>query len=1697
MAKAKKFGVFSGVFTPSILTLIGVIMYLRLPWIIGQAGLLATLGIILVAHIVSGTTGLSVASIATDKRVETGGTYYIISRSLGLPIGGTLGWALFAGLSLSVSLYVIGFAEVFLGYFGFDPTLNNIRILGTGVLLLITILTFISTSLTIKTQYIILTIMILSVLSVFLGKHDYSPMLPQIKSLPGALPWITLFAIFFPAVTGFEAGVAMSGDLKDARKAIPLGVIAAILTALVVYVALTFFLSFTVKSEMLASDPNVLFKISLIPQLVIAGVLGATLSSALGSILGAPRILQAVAKDRIAPSFFGKGFGASNEPRNALLFTYAIAQAGILIGELNVIARVVTIFFIITYGFINITYTVESWAGSDFRPSFKIPRIVSIIGALACIILMIQLDILALAVAATILILLFLYLKNKELTLNTGDTRSSLWLSLVKTGLVNLAKSEENSRNWRPNIIVFSGGVSQRPYIVELAKSLVGKLGIFTNFELETLPTHRDLEEVNPLMDSTAQISFEKLADNTEVLTRKHQCSDIYEGIGVISSVYGFSGFEPNTVLMGWPKEPIGNSTFEALLKSLSRQDYNLAFLKYNTVKGFGNYKVIDVWWSGQGNNLPLILHFVRFITVTAEWRNAQVRIMLINNSLKDRERVYSVIQELLDSYRIKAQIKIINNIERVPEHEIIKAESLNTDLTLAEVPNLTNDSATKAIEQVQKMVPLFGTALFIKADSSFERVISRPTNKDSFVNYNKEMDEPTLTGFSAIELPQEEPLKTKLTILAQNLETIAQKFLQNTLNNIGQEREIFIENLLEKLEAANDELSDNKDFASRIKFAEYISSLLDDFKANSLKAQIQQLEQGIDQYLKETNLVIKKMPSTVKMVYSKEDYKKLGAKTIVRKISRAYKLARLSTFSKSLSYNVKLPAALHYFFYYKRVRAIEGFYERFTLESLSCFAAVRELENYFYDSSQKEAVLSALNESQELSRTFIKNYEHKIISDIVVDFNNFVKFVQNPQANILSAHFRPFVHKSSLIRQELDEFAQLYVKFMINYVNKTKLDFIYIALKEKLGASVNQAQKSIKIRLEATLLKFLDEFDKAILNSTEQDQAVYIKSIVTMPALDICFSHLQNDIEDALDSLDETITIGGEKVPESITLENLEEIEEYLISPRKIADYYISNDLREMISKQSFELIEIVTESVVTVRNLVKLANFALGNSEASNEALAEISTNKREILIESLRGNINKERERVTKAMAAVNMNLNAGLESSFEPLASSIILKTSANLLKRTLEAEHKSLIGKLGEVRKKYAKAISDRFVSLLYRQSEGVLWASSLESESYNKKQYSCENVSGMLERSSPNREVLELLPFYYLNLFVGRSGVGEDFWIGMEEEFEKGKQAVTRFLNGSKGLLIISGERRSGKSSLSKHLANTYFLSHNTFYVRAPRESDATVSLFESSLYETIIREGNNGHYPAHYTSKESLESLLAQLDAKSVVVINDLELWWERRPGGTAVVERIIELMQQFGREILFIVNVNRHALKVINHLSNINTWAIDLIMCNPFPAKALKDFIIARHQAGGLKFVMNNKPQSQMSNWDYANLFNHIFNLSGGNPGYAINLWLGAIKNISGDTIFMEKPKGVSNCFANGLNNEDAVYILQFILHRRFSTDHLAQILELDTQITQTKVRILYQKGILVEKYPGIYSLNPMLVPQLIKKLHEMELL
>lgn len=723
--RKNKFGSFSGVFTPSILTILGVIMYMRLGWITANSGLVITIVIILVAHIISVTTGLSISSIATDKKIKTGGIYYILSRSLGLPIGGAIGLTMFIGTALSISLYLIGFAENFLGIgfirelTGLGETVNDYRIVGTVTVVILFFIAFIGTSVAIKTQFFIMAAIALSLLSVVAGFffQESVPESPSIWPATDSLPFEVVFAIFFPAVTGFTAGVAMSGDLKDPRKNIPFGTLSAIVVGLIVYVSLSVGLAYFVDRDLMLADNNFLMKIAWFGPLVVAGIWGATLSSAIGGLLGAPRILQAISKDKITPKFFSRGYGINNEPRNALLFTLLLAEAGILIGELDVIASIVSMFYIAAYGFINIAFALEKWASTDFRPSFKISRWVGIIGFIACFIVMFRIDPTAMLAAIIVLWFFYYFIKKKKLELDFGDVWSSVWTSIVRSTLNNITKRGLEERNWRPNIILFSGGTTTRPHLIEFGLDLTVNRGMLSNFDLIL---NRSAEV---LLKKHEQVVPDEISTKHEgIYTRRHECKDIYEGIETIAGTYGFSGVEPNTVLMGWGRQSQDPLRFAQMIRTLSDLDLNIIMLDYDKSRGFGNYKTIDIWCRGGGNNCSMVLSLIRFLWISENWKEASVRILLINPENEKKDELYENTSKILENLRIDASIKIINNqIEQRPVNEIILIESFETDLIFLGISEVKKGDEFRYVETVNKLCQNVGTVVLVKASSYFK----------------------------------------------------------------------------------------------------------------------------------------------------------------------------------------------------------------------------------------------------------------------------------------------------------------------------------------------------------------------------------------------------------------------------------------------------------------------------------------------------------------------------------------------------------------------------------------------------------------------------------------------------------------------------------------------------------------------------------------------------------------------------------------------------------------------------------------------------------------------------------------------------------------------------------------------------------------------------------------------------------------
>ncbi len=711
-----KLGTFGGVFTPSILTILGVIMYLRFGWVVGNAGLIGTLAIVTLATSITFLTTLSISAIATDQRVRIGGAYYMISRSLGIETGGAVGIPLYFAQALSVSLYTIGFAESLAGVF---PELDQ-RTVGIVVTLGVAALALISAQIVIRSQYIIMTAIAISLLSLLFG----GPIEQSNIEMFGASdrvsePFWTVFAVFFPAVTGIMAGVNLSGDLRNPAKSIPLGTFAAVGVGYVIYMLLPILLATRADAVTLIEDPLIMRKMAFWGDAILLGVWGATLSSALGSILGAPRVLQALARDGVLPPmlrWLGRGSGESDQPRIGTFVTLGVALAAVYFGNLNLIAPILTMFFLTTYGVLNIAAAVERMLASpSYRPKFQVHWAWSLLGAVGCIAVMLLINALATAIAVVVVLVIFVWLERRELRTAWGDVRQGLWMAVTRAGLLRL-RSDPDPKNWRPHLLVLSGAPTKRWHLVDLALSLSHNRALVT---IASVLTDRSISpQREDSLERTVQDYLEERG--VQALLRIVRAPDAFAGAERLVETYGLGPLVPNTVLLGDSESSERRERFCQMLANFHQSERNLVIVHNNSQKGYGHRKRIDVWWGGLKGNGGLMITLAYLLKTSSSWRGAEIRIKMVVGSEKGVEGAKRNLDAVVDSVRTGAKTDVILSGGRSFDN-ILRESSANADLVFLGMRAPEGDDYVPYYESLQERADKLPTTVFVLAAENLE----------------------------------------------------------------------------------------------------------------------------------------------------------------------------------------------------------------------------------------------------------------------------------------------------------------------------------------------------------------------------------------------------------------------------------------------------------------------------------------------------------------------------------------------------------------------------------------------------------------------------------------------------------------------------------------------------------------------------------------------------------------------------------------------------------------------------------------------------------------------------------------------------------------------------------------------------------------------------------------------------------------
>ncbi len=712
-------GTFGGVYTPSILTILGVIMYLRFGWVVGNVGLLGTLIIVTLSNFITFLTSLSVCAIATDRVVRVGGAYHMISRSLGIETGGAVGIPLYFAQALSVALYTLGFAESVVQTFG---NLNQLYV-ALLVTIFVGVLALTSASIAIRAQYLIMAAIALSLLSLLFG-HPVEPTEVEWWTTTDQ-PFWKVFAVFFPAVTGIMAGVNMSGDLRNPTRSIPIGTLAAVGTGYLIYMLLPILLATRADAHTLVAEPLIMKRMALWGPAILLGVWGATLSSAIGSILGAPRVLQALARDGVLPEwmrFLGSGSGKDDEPRIGTAVTLAVAIAAVCIGDLNLIAPVLTMFFLTTYLVLNVSAGIEGFLQSpSFRPSFRVHWSLSLLGAIGCLAVMFLINAAATVAAAVIVLGIYFWLQQRELRVAWGDVRRGIWMALLRTAILQTDHTQD-TKNWRPHILVFSGAPSRRWSLVRLADALTHNRGLITISSV--LPSGSCDVARKEMLEKRIRDYLRRR--RVEALVRLIAAPDPFDGAQRLVETYGLGTLVPNTVLLGDSEAPERRDRYCQMIAHLHRAKRNVIILRENRDRNFGRRQRIDVWWGGMQANGSLMLILAYLLRADRSWRNAKVYLKLVVPDQTAAQAARVNLKSLGQRLNIGALFQVLVANGR-PFEQILHQSSQNADLIFLGMAK-PGDNFTKYYESLQKRAEGLPTTIFVLAapDFAFEEVLSK-----------------------------------------------------------------------------------------------------------------------------------------------------------------------------------------------------------------------------------------------------------------------------------------------------------------------------------------------------------------------------------------------------------------------------------------------------------------------------------------------------------------------------------------------------------------------------------------------------------------------------------------------------------------------------------------------------------------------------------------------------------------------------------------------------------------------------------------------------------------------------------------------------------------------------------------------------------------------------------------------------------
>lgn len=730
METAKKFGT-APVFFTAISTILGAILFLRFGFAVGTVGFWGVILLILLGHMVTIPTALAISEIATNKRVEGGGEYFIISRSFGLNIGATIGMALFLSQAISVAFYVIAFTEAFEFFFNYMQDVQGIhlprQVISVPVMILLSLLILKKgANLRVKALYFVIAILAISLVLFFAGstthaeESGFNLANAQLRNMDS---FFVIFAIIFPAFTGMTAGVGLSGDLKNPGKSIPIGTTVATISGMIIYFFISYKLAMSAQPEELVNNQFIMSKIAIGGIFIIPlGLAASTISSALGSVMVAPRTLQALAVDRSFPltvinRWLSKGRTKDNEPVNASLITCIIAMLFVLAGDVNAVAEIISMFFMVTYGSLCLISFLNHFGSSpSYRPSFKSKWYLSLIGFVTSVWVMFKINMPYAIAAIVMMTLLYIYINSYHKTRKGLVSIFANVIFQVNRNLQIYLQKESSAKTyaeWRPSAICISKYSFERDHAFRLLNWISYKYGFGTY--LHRIEGYYSKSSYEQSKKELARLINNRNKNNSvyiDTIISPSYTSAIAQAI----QIPGIAGMENNMVIFEFDKEK--TEELREIIDNfnlVNAGNFDVCILA-SSGKPVHYRNGIHVWIKTideKNSNLMILLSFI--ILGHPDWRKANIKIFDVCME-EDYDQVQKNMNDLVISGRLPIttqNIEIIVQKKDVSPKTIINEYSADAALTLI---GFHEESINHIEDKLFEGYPNLGNILFVNS---------------------------------------------------------------------------------------------------------------------------------------------------------------------------------------------------------------------------------------------------------------------------------------------------------------------------------------------------------------------------------------------------------------------------------------------------------------------------------------------------------------------------------------------------------------------------------------------------------------------------------------------------------------------------------------------------------------------------------------------------------------------------------------------------------------------------------------------------------------------------------------------------------------------------------------------------------------------------------------------------------------------